>query len=78
MALLHKVVEAGNKLVEPHLVVMSRHITSLASRPVAEVNAWLSKLVLVGKGDEAETESEAIANLNQLKSFITAIVEEDW
>lgn len=72
--LLHKVVAAGNKLVEPHLVVLCRHISSLAGRSTDTLE-WLRKL-LFGHEDDAETQT--VTNVNWLKNFVTALVEEDW
>ena len=78
VTLLHKVVEASNKLVEPHLVLMCHQITSLTSRPLDEVFEWTKKLIFGREGHETDSESQAVANMNQLKNFITALVEEDW
>jgi len=78
VALLNKVVEASNKLVEPHLVLLCHQITSLTSRPSDELFKWMKKLIFGREGQESESEAQVVANMNQLKSFITALVEEDW
>lgn len=69
-----KAVAAGNKLVEPHLVILCRHISSLASRPV-DTREWLRKLLF---GHEDDVETQTVTNVNWLKNFILALVEEDW
>ena len=71
---LHKSVAAGNKLVEPHLVVLCRHISSLAGRP-EDTHEWLRKLLF---GHEDDVESQTVTNMDWLKKFIVALVEEDW
>ena len=71
---LQKAVAAGNKLVEPHLVVLCRHISSLATRP-SDTREWLSKLLF---GHEDDVESQTVTNMDWLKKFIVALVEEDW
>jgi len=57
---------------------MCHQITSLTSRPLNEVFQWMKKLIFGRKGEETDSESQAVANMNQLKNFITALVEEDW
>ena len=74
VTLLQKAVAAGNKLVEPHLVVLCRHVSSLANRS-AETREWLRKLLF---GYEDDVESQTVTNMDWLKKFILAIVEEDW
>ena len=74
VTVLQKAVSAGNKLVEPHLVVLCRHISSLASRP-ADICEWLRKLLF---GHEDDVESQTVTNMDWLKKFIVALVEEDW
>ena len=72
---LKNAVAAANKLVEPHLVVLCRHISSLANQPT-ETREWLRKL-LFGHKDDTES-SQTVANVDWLKEFIVSLVEEDW
>lgn len=74
VTMLQKAVAASNKLVEPHLVVLCRHISSLASRS-ADTHEWLKKLLF---GHEDDVETQTVTNMHWLKNFITALVEEDW
>ena len=74
VTVLQKAVAAGNKLVEPHLVVLCRHISSLAGRP-EDTHEWLRKLLF---GHESDVETQTVTNINWLKNFIIALVEEDW
>lgn len=71
---LQKAVAAANKLVEPHLVVLCRHISSLANRPT-DTCEWLRKLLF---GHQDDVENQTVTNVNWLKNFIVALVEEDW
>jgi len=57
---------------------MCHQITSLASRPLKEVFQWMKKLIFGREGEETDSESHAVANMNYLKNFITVLVEEDW
>ena len=74
-AVLKNAVAAANKLVEPHLVVLCRHISSLASRPT-DTCEWLRKL-LFGHKDDTES-SQTVSNVDWLKEFVVSLVEEDW